>query len=260
LRESDAETILWISGHCVITPDYIRKCEIVMREHENCVVGGRLGIHGHGLIGTLNALVNRSRFGSGAAPSRFETKPGWTAAVTFALYRRADLLAVDALDERMIRNQDTDLWQRMRRNGTRFYRVDAEASYVVTSSLRGLLQKALNNGRWNIWSQKVRRGGLSWWHFTPMAMVGLGAALVAASWGSPTMSYILAFLAFLYMSMAVASSVSAAALIGVKWTIPVLPLLFLLHHVAYGLGSWDALFRAVPTMPNVKLENVGKRT
>ncbi|HUU46135.1 MAG TPA: glycosyltransferase [Acidobacteriota bacterium] len=246
LASTDADAILWLSGHSPLAPNYVTAVVAAYEKHPGQVIGGRLAVEGHGPEGRLNAMVLSSRFGTGMAPLRFEEKPGPTESVTFALYDRRCLIAVGGLDERLVRNQDTDLWHRLRQIGVGFRRVDAVATYLAPATVAGLWLRAFNNGRWNIWGQRIRRGGLSWWHFAPMAMVGGGATLAAFSLISAPALALLSILAGLYLVLAVAHAVQSTLLTRTVWAVVALPFAFLAHHVVYGLGTWCALVTRVP--------------
>ncbi|HUU46134.1 MAG TPA: glycosyltransferase [Acidobacteriota bacterium] len=249
LKSTTADAVLWISGHCVLAPDYIRKIATAFSEQPLQVVGGRLAVRGYGVVGRLNAMLLASRFGTGTAPLRFGEDEGWTRTVTYTVWDREHLLKVGGLDERFHRNQDIDLIVRLKQDGVRFRRVDTEAIYLAPGSFGGIRRRAFWNGAWNIWGQRLRRGGLSWWHFAPMAMVGLGVVLAVGSLWSTGALFALAVLAGIYGVLAVGSAVTIAAQHRAWWGIPVLPFLFFVHHVVYGLGSWFALLRPVPSRP-----------
>lgn len=247
LRSTTADAVLWISGHCILAPDYIRRAATAFTEQPLQVVGGRLSVRGHGIVGRLNAMLLASRFGTGTAPLRFGDTEGWARTVTYTVWDRAHLLKIGGLDERFHRNQDIDLIVRLKQEGVRFRRVDAEAVYLAPGNFAGIWRRAFQNGAWNIWGQRLRHGGLSWWHFAPMAAVGLGTLLAVASFWSSAAFLVLAALGGIYVLLAVGSAVAIAVSQKAWWGIPVLPFLFFAHHVIYGLGSWVALVTPVPS-------------
>jgi glycosyltransferase involved in cell wall biosynthesis len=250
LRQTDADAILWLSGHCLLSPNYVSAVAAAYAERPGRVCGGRLEVRGQGWRGRLNALLLSSRFGTGVSPLRFGRKPGPSDSVTFALFDRQMLLAMGGLDESLARNQDNDLFGRLREQGVEFWRVNAEATYLAPSTFSGLWRRAFLNGAWSLWGHRRGRGGHHWWHFAPMAMVGAGT-LLAILWfaGLSAAGWILLSLAALYAVMAIVSALTVALPSRLPWAIPVLPPLFLIHHVIYGLGSWTALLRANPVPP-----------
>jgi len=256
LRSTDAEAILWISGHCLLSPDYLGAVVEAFEEYPATVVGGRLDVVGQGAVSTLNALVLGSRFGTGMASLRFGREVGWTETVTYALFGRSLLLSVGGLDERLERNQDSEVVARLRRSGTRFRRVDATATYLAPARTSGIWRRAWGNGSWNIWGLRLGDPGLAWWHMAPMAAVGLGVALSVGSIWFPLALHILTGLGATYLLLAIGFACAAARTAPV-WTIPVLPALFFVHHVTYGLGSWQALVRKIPVPPGYREDMFG---
>lgn len=247
VKSTTADAIVWLSGHCILSPNYLTQAARAFVEAPKRVTGGRLDVRGEGTRGTLNALLLSSRFGTGVSPLRFGHEPGPTSTVTFALFDRQTLLDIGGLDESLARNQDNDLVARLRAHGIQFWRVDALATYLAPQTFSGLWRRAFLNGAWSVWGHRSGRGGHSWWHFVPMAMVGSGTILLAMSLaGLRQAPWSLAVLAVFYGLLAVGSAIGVAVPRGKYWAIPLLPLLFFIHHAVYGLGSWSALMRSNP--------------
>ncbi|HEX9751340.1 MAG TPA: glycosyltransferase [candidate division Zixibacteria bacterium] len=244
-----ADAIVWISGHTVLSANYLSTAEAVYRADPGIAVGGRLAVRGSGWIGTLNALVLSSPFGTGPASLRFGTKLGEDEVIAFALMDRRRILAVGGMDERLHRNHDNALCAALKKHGMRFVRVDSVATYLAPPTLRGLWRRAWGNGCWNIWGRRLHRGGLSWWHYAPMSAVGCGAVLAVLTPYSAYAGTVLAALAILYALGALIESFRVARIHRRFRAIPLVPLAFFAFHVAYGAGSWSALFRRVPSLP-----------
>jgi glycosyltransferase involved in cell wall biosynthesis len=250
IKSTDADAILWLSGHCLLSSGYLSQTSKAFADAPKRVTGGRLDVRGEGVRGTLNALLLSSRFGTGVSPLRFGHDPGPTSTVTFALFDRQTLIDVGGLDESLARNQDNDLVARLTENGIQFWRVDALATYLAPKTLSGLWRRAFLNGAWSVWGLRRGRGGHSWWHFVPMAMVGSGVLLLAMSlFGLKLAPWSLTVLALCYGLLAAGSAIGVAAPRSQYWAIPLLPFLFFIHHVIYGLGSWSALLRPNPVPP-----------
>ncbi len=250
LHSTDADSILWISGHCVLSPDYLSKSADAIPTAPKRATGGFLDVQGMGWRGTLNALLLSSRFGTGVSAFRFSRELGTTHSITFALFDRATLLDIGGLDETLARNQDNDLVARLSERGVVYWRVDATATYLAPGTFSGLWRRAFLNGAWSVWGHRRGRGGHSWWHFVPMAMVGSGAMLlVMSAAGLPLAPWCLAVLAVLYTLLALGSAIGVASPRRAYWAIPLLPIHFFLHHVIYGLGSWSAVTRPNPVPP-----------
>ena len=250
LRSSDADTILWLSGHCLISPNYLRESATALAGTPNRATGGFLEVRGEGVRGALNAIVLSSRFGTGNSTFRFSRETGKTQSITFALFDRQTLLELGGLDESLARNQDNDLVARLTARGVTYWRVDATATYLAPRTFTGLWRRAFLNGAWSVWGHRRGRGGHSWWHFVPMAMVGAGVTLaVMAVAGLNLAPWCLSVLAVIYGLLALGSAIGIAVPRNAYWAIPILPLLFFIHHAIYGLGSWSAVMRPNPVPP-----------
>lgn len=247
LRSTGADAILWLSGHCVLSPNYLRESAVAFIESPSRITGGSLEVKGEGVTGKLNAMVLSSRFGTGVSAFRFSRDIGPTYSITFALFDRKQLLDAGGLDESLARNQDNELVARLTSRGMSYWRVDAVATYLAPTTMSGLWRRAFLNGAWSVWGHRRGHGGYSWWHFVPMAMVGSGTALIAmTAVGLQLAPWCLAVLAVIYALIALGSAIGVASPRGAYYAIPVLPFLFFLHHVIYGLGSWSALLRPNP--------------
>lgn len=247
LRSTDADTVLWLSGHCLLSANYISESVAAWKTAPNRATGGFLEVRGEGFRGVLNAMVLSSRFGTGNSPFRFSRETGKTPSITFALFDRKTLLEIGGLDESLARNQDNDLVARLTEHRVEYWRVNATATYVAPQTFTGLWRRAFLNGAWSVWGHRRGRGGHSWWHFVPMVMVGSGLALAAmAAVGMDLAPWCLSVLAVIYGLLALGSAVGVAAPRKAYWAIPILPFLFFMHHAIYGLGSWSAMVRSNP--------------
>jgi len=247
LRATDSETVLWLSGHCLLSPNYLNESVAAWQSAPKRATGGYLEVRGEGFRGLLNAMVLSSKFGTGNSSFRFSRAVGATQSITFALFDRKTLLEIGGLDESLARNQDNDLVARLTAHGVTYWRVEAGATYVAPMTFGGLWKRAFLNGAWSVWGHRRGRGGHSWWHFIPMAMVGSGATLVIMSIaGLDLAPWCLSVLAVIYGLLAIGSAVGVAAPRNAYWTIPILPFMFFIHHAIYGLGSWSAVLRPNP--------------
>lgn len=251
IEASDSPRMLWISGHCRLSPDYVTKAVSEAALHENVVTGGSLEVAGVGFAGRVNAMILQSRFGTGTAPWRFRKHPGWVSSVTYALYDRAQLARLGGLDERLIRNQDTDLMARLRRDGTRFRMVDACAEYIAPATFGAFWRRAWGNGAWTVWGSKLGWAAASWYHFTPMLAVLVAGLLLVLSVWSIVPLLLLGALIVLYAAAALIASLGLAIRNRCFWAPFVLPIFLFAHHVVYGAGALSALLRPPPDPPGV---------
>ncbi|GAB4317901.1 MAG: glycosyltransferase family 2 protein [Candidatus Zixiibacteriota bacterium] len=246
IRSTDAPAVLWISGHCILAPDYVSSLAREFMRRDNVAVGGRLLVEGEGISGRLNAMVLMSPIGTGLAPWRWNDRPGWARSVNFAMFSRETLLAMGGLDERLVRNQDNDLIRRLRDRGVRFYQVASTVTYLAPQSLSGLWRRAWGNASWTVWSWKLGVPSAQWYHLAPMVALLIGGLLCVGSVVSSTSAYILIGLIGSYAILLFGHTILVAVRGGPLWTIPILPIHLAIFHTTYGLGGWVALIRPVP--------------
>jgi glycosyltransferase involved in cell wall biosynthesis len=246
LQATQADYILWLSGHCVLAPNYLRTLTSAVAQHDDVIPGGHMQVEGGGLRGKLNAWVLQSPFGTGLAPWRHRRRSGWVTSATFALYNRRRLIELGGLDERLIRNQDNELVVRLRKAGLRYRLADTTATYLAPRTLMGLWRRAWANGSWTIWSWKIGFRVHAWYHLAPViaALAGLLLAIMAIWF--PVAGFALLGLAALYVLIAIMSAIAVMLRVRNLWAVLLLPPLFFIHHVFYALGEIAALFRPVP--------------
>ena len=242
LRESRYDLILWMSGHAVLPPNYLRRCVETMSETTAAAVGGTLHTVASSSIGRINAFVLSNRFGVGGSACRVGRRPGWVPIVTMALYRKDAVLRAGGWDESLPRNQDNDLHNRMNQEGERSYLItDSSPLYLCRETFSGLLRQAWKNGYWNVMLTRMGRGGLQLRHFAPMLFVGCLLFLGIASLVFPPAFYLLAGILAIYGAAASAVSLIGGIRSRFTWQMPLLPFWFLSLHLCYGLASWAAL-------------------
>jgi succinoglycan biosynthesis protein ExoA len=176
-----------LGAHSRYEPNYLSACLRV-------VAGADRPIGCGGLVRTVPAGPDRgARLAAGVMSSSFASSSrsfrtqgaGEVESIPFPVYRRSDLLDVGGFDERLDRNQDNDLSERLRANGVRMV-ITGETScdYVARRNLPELLRYAARTGRWN--GRTVRMGlrVLQPRHLLPGAFAaGVGASALVGLTG-----------------------------------------------------------------------------
>lgn len=236
VREATGEYVAIIDSHNFVEPDYIEKGVGILesRSDIDCVGGRRTNI-GSGYIGGAIAAVLGSPFGVGDSKHRTGNSEQLVDTVALPIYRRAVFTKVGLFDERLVRNQDNDFNFRLRgQGGGILLAPQMVAYYFVPNNLTGFCRQAFKYGFWNIRMVRIVGGGLSARHFAPLAFV---LALIAAAFLFLFGDYrLLLLLGLAYFTPAIFFGVIAGQKSGRRF-IPALPLLFLLLHLTYGVGS-----------------------
>lgn len=247
LAASRGEVIVRVDGHCRIPPGYVREGIATLRRTGAACAGGPVRATGEGPVARAIALAMSTPFGVGGASFRWARDEREVDHVPFGVWPRTVFERLGGFDESLVRNQDDEFSDRLRRAGGRIRLVPGQVTdYWSRASLAGLRRQYLGYGYWKV--RVIRkRGG---WpssprHLAPAALVtsvpaGLLAGAFAHAW--PLAAAVPAlYAAFLLAATAVttARSRERAALL--------LPVVLPVLHVAYGAGFLRALF--APSRP-----------
>lgn len=245
LRAARGDYVAVLGAHARYDDDYLAVCLEELRARGVTGVSGRVLVEPRSSAATdlLNCWAISSPFGS--SRRSFRTMPeGDADTLPYPVFAKAPLLELGGYDERLLRNQDNDLNQRLRDAGHRLYLTHAtSAHYSFRPGLSGLLRYADTNGRWNAVSLRVSPRSMRPHHLAPGALTGavLLAPAVAlglahlAQW-DPLAAWLTACApALLHLVIGTLCSVFET-LRRRRLLALALPLWFLLFHLAYGWG------------------------
>jgi GT2 family glycosyltransferase len=242
LSRAKGGVIILVSGHCEIAPDYVFRCVEILRTTGADCVGGPIVTIGETWIAQTIALAQSSIFGVGGVVFRSEgAKSGYVDTVAFGAYRREDFSRIGGFDEELVRNQDDEFNFRLIQAGGKIWLDPSIRSiYYSRANLRSLWKQYFEYGLYKVRVIQKRKAVPSWRHLVPAALV---LALSAA------FSLALVTLQPLWL-FAIAGPYILANLTATLWTVrrdwrvfPLLPLAFLILHLAYGLGFLSGLWR-----------------
>ncbi|HEY6072909.1 MAG TPA: sugar transferase, partial [Anaerolineales bacterium] len=248
LREARGKIIIRVDGHCVIASDYVRRCVEHIQQDEVVGVGGPMVSIGETHLARVTALGMSSPFGVGN--SAFRTTSGKTMfadTVPFPAYTREIIQQAGLYDEELVRNQDDEYNYRIRELGGRILLAeDVRSTYFSRTSLRGLWKQYFQYGFWKVRVLQKHPLQMSLRQFVPPAFVlallaSIFMAILAvlgvkfAGLSSPVLLVAACITPLLYLSVDLSASAITAARRGWKY-LPLLPLVFAILHLSYGLG------------------------
>ncbi len=259
LREAAGEAIVRVDAHAQIPADFVSKNVAVLQEGED-VVGGRRPCITAEETPWKNTLLmaESSMFGSSFASYRRGGKTAGRAesteklyvnSVFHGMYRKKVFDRVGGYNESLKRTEDNEMHWRIRRAGFKIrFAPQIVSREYIRGSLGAMLSQKAGNGYWIALTCAVCPQCLSAFYFIPLiftllAFLGTGISAVSAVAGFTgvfwsTVQFLTGLLWALYVTMALFMSMSA----GVKnrdrhYYFWMLPVLFLLLHVSYGLGT-----------------------
>jgi glycosyltransferase involved in cell wall biosynthesis len=261
IKAARGEYIARVDCHAVYPADYIHKCVELAERTGAANAGGywdTLPGADTAKAGAIAAATS-SRFGVGNSVYRIggskqEQECDAAAAGTF---RREIFEKIGLYDERLVRNEDTELNYRIRKSGGLIIiSSEIKVGYYNRATYRGLFQQAFNNGLWNLYSIWLTGVRLFVRHFIPLFFV-LGLIILATGtffWWP--VKWLLFGYTLLYLSVAAVSSIkitrrTKVSPVSVLWA-------YIVLHIGYGLGSLWGVITIPFKFPDRHKKSIGK--
>lgn len=243
IRASRGEYIIRLDAHAVYAPDYFFACVRVLERTGADNVGGAIETRARTKTGKTIAKMLSSKFGVGNSGFRTGADDGYVDTVPFGAFKRDVFDRVGLYDERLTRNQDSEMNYRIIHNGGKIYLSnEIKLAYYCRDTVKGIAKMAFLNGKWNIITSKLCPGSMRLRHFVPcifvLSLIALPlAGLIALPFlGALRNLFLWALAAELaaYLALDAIFSAKLAANAGEFFK---LAGLFPIFHVAYGAGS-----------------------
>lgn len=226
-----------IDAHSRITPNFVEKVVQDIEQGEK-IVGGKRPclIEKETKWADILLRVENSLFGSSINPSKRDSQKQYVKTMFHASYTREVIDSVGHFNETLLRTEDNEMHYRMRKVGYKFFFDPEIVSYqLARNNLKKMIKQKYGNGYWIGMTLKKCPGCISFYHLVPgmfflscffttiLALFGIWQ-FAALMWGL----YIL----FCILSMVLSS-------IGEPYNafIYIMPFLFLVLHLSYGIGT-----------------------
>lgn len=241
ISNSTGDVIIRIDAHAHIPADFTAK-NMDLQEKGEYITGGMrpcLIENPTPWKETLLAVEN-SIFGSSISKERKSTSACYVKSMFHAAYRRKVFEEVGNYNESLLRTEDNEMHYRMRKAGFNLYYDPSIVSYqYARNSLQKMVKQKNANGYWIGLTLGVSPKCFSVFHFIPFVFV-LGIAITT----------LLAFLSFWQFAVFMWFAYFLFALFAMvniilknmanRWTI-LMPILFLIIHISYGLGTLSGI-------------------
>lgn len=234
---------LRLDAHSRIPPGFLRACAAALRAG-HLIVGGIVSTVPDPRAGLLARVAELGRFGGSAAAFRRPVGPGEVDTLAYAAYHRSVFITVGLFDERLTRNQDNEMHQRIRQAGYRFHLDPGITStYRMRTSYRALLRQKFGNGYWGPLASSISFGCMSPRHLAPFALLCALAVLTFVAVATGLWIPLAALLAVYAVTgwLAGISDFRNRRLTAAE--APLTPWATLPMHLAYGLGTLAGIAR-----------------
>jgi glycosyltransferase involved in cell wall biosynthesis len=247
IRAARGDFIVWMSAHNHYDRGYIRSCvDWAMRSGADNV-GGIISAEPREdtLFGRAIVLALAHPFGNGG--SKFRTsvpEPVWADTVFGGCYRKSVFARVGLFNEHLVRGQDFEFNVRLRRAGLRTLLVPTiRSTYFARSKPLDFVRHNWANGVWAVLPFRYTDVvPVSFRHLVPMFFVA--SIIVSALLGValPSLRIVPLLILGAYVLATMLMSVSIAVRERDVRLLVVMPVVFTLLHITYGLGSlWAAV-------------------
>lgn len=257
IRNYVGDVIIRIDAHTHIPPEFAQKNmtnlqggEYVSGGIRPCVIEND-SAWARTLLETENSL-----FGSSVNVSRRSQQKQYVKSLFHGAYRREVFEKSGVFNEQLLRTEDNEMHYRIRQSGFKICYDPQIVSYqYARSSLKRMIRQKYGNGYWIGLTLGVCPGCISLFHLVPFVFVlAIVATTALAACGWPLLSMLMWGAYGLFTLMGVVCSV-----LNGKATIftPLMPVLFLLLHVSYGIGTLVGLVKMPAFRKNFHTPGVG---
>ena len=240
IKSAKGKFVTRIDAHATAAPDFIEKSIETMNRVDAACVGGKLTSISLNGEEDIISYVLSSPFGVGNSSFRVSEVEGYADTAVYGLYKKEIFEKAGYFDETMVRNQDIEMHNRIKREGEKFYFNPAiKSTYYTRNTVKKMLRQAFGNGQWNMVLLKRGCGALSIRHLVPFAFV---LSLV----GSIILGFVLSLFWILGIVI-ILLHLSLGLYFATKKTnkfvqIITMPFLFISLHLAYGVGYIRGIF------------------
>ncbi len=240
LAVASGDLVALVDAQARLTPDYLRCAAEVLDDRTIAVAGGPMRPVGTTPIGRAMAAALQSPFGVGDSQFHFAGAARDVDSVYLGVYRRDVFDQIGAYNSALARTEDDDVNARIREAGLRI-RLDPSirSSYRCRETLVGIWRQYHGYGYWKVALAAVRPSSIRLRHLVPAVFVLalLSAVVLAATgWWIPIVVLGVAWSAAALVFAVAASGITPDARIR-------FPVVTLTMHLAYGIGSLQALLQ-----------------
>lgn len=238
IQQARGSYIIRLDAHSECAPDYLTQCIEELDNMRAWNVGGtwqvRAGADSY--ISRTLALLVQHPFGVGNAKYRLG-ESGFVDTVPYGAFPKEVFDRVGLYREDLPVHEDYELNARIRKHGGQIYLSSRLSSvYHHPASLGAALRKAWRYGFWDAVSWKKYPYCFAWRHALPFFFVLATLIFAALSPWFPIARNAALALLLGYAVVAIAASFHVARRNGWRY-LPMLPVLFMLRHVVFGVAS-----------------------
>ena len=243
ISHATEDVIIRIDAHTHIPAEFTEK-NMRLQESGEYVTGGVRPCVIEDPNAWKNTLleVENSLFGSSIAGSRHSNEKKYVKSMFHAAYRKEVFEKAGLFNESLLRTEDNEMHYRVRNAGYKLcFDPDIVSYQYARSSLKKMIKQKFGNGYWIGLTTGVCPGCISIYHFVPFAFIlGILFTTILAFLGVWQIAAMMWSAYFLFTLVSMVSTIVKHR--GNTWTV-CMPILFLILHVSYGIGTFVGLVK-----------------
>ena len=243
LKEATGDAVVRVDAHSKFPKDFITNNVKEMKNGENIVGGHRISITSdNSRWQKLLLIAEESLFGSGIAKYRRQDKREYVSTLAHAMYRKKVFDEVGPYNVNLSRTEDNEMHYRMKQAGYKFLlSPDVTSYHCARNTFKGMVKQKYGNGKWIGITMYYCPKCFSLYHFVPFFFVmALIACLVLLFLKMPIF---LLILTGLYLLFNLINLIIIFINNGIHIEYLLLPFIFFILHVSYGVGTIVGLLK-----------------
>jgi len=248
IKRSRGEVIILMGAHAGYEKNYISKCIEHLEQYSADNVGGVLKTipREKTIVAKAIALVLSSRFGAGSYFRIGSDKSMEVDTVFGGCYRRDVFDRIGLFNENLKRSQDLELNLRLKKAGGKIILVpDIISYYYPKSNLKDFAVHNFEDGVWAIYPAKFTKMPLKLRHYIPLIFVSVLVITLAIGIFFPKLIFLFTSVIGFYLLIDLYFSAKITIKEKTIEYIFVLPIIFIVRHIFYGLGSLWGLIKLI---------------
>lgn len=246
VKACHGDVFVRIDGHTEIQPNFIADSIRCLLEHpEAWIAGGWIETVGTGYIGPVIAGAMSSLIGVGNARFRLGNFDGYVDTLAFGIHHKWIVERVGYFNEELPYNEDDEFNHRIRLAGGKIWMSSSIRSrYFARQSLVKLWRQYFHYGFGRIITFQSHKRVASFRQLVPLLLVSsvLVLGLLGFLWRA---FWILLGIELVLYTLALLAGTLDVARISGWWYTPLAPLVFVILHFGYGLGSLWGIVRFI---------------
>lgn len=248
IKNSKGQFIARLDAHTIYPNDYIQNCYAISESIGADNVGGLCTTlpGDDGLSAALVQALTTHKFGVGNSGFRVGATAGYVDTVPFGFFKRSTFKKIGTFNELLIRTQDYEFNKRITsRGGAIYLDPNIKSSYFNQKSLRKFFSKQFRlQGPYNIYMWYVAPYTFNLRHAaTGTFVLFLFSGAIIPVFGVYT--YLWVSVVFIYIALAMLSSIQQAIRYKKSIMLLLLPPLFFTFHFCHGLGMWRGITKLI---------------